>query len=1204
MRKFTNLLVLFVLCLVGMQGNAQNVTIKATNGSMIAAVKNGGTTDTFFGLGGFATWQHEQLCMVLTVADGTDLTPNGQLDNPANNLFSDGTHIQIAKGKANGANTCYVSLSLPSGYRFTGYKISFSKPRNAQNSEFNTGNNGTQQSTFGETNSSFTYVNIPGDTTQANITIGGEQQKIHREADDMSNVLYFRLQDPTSNRALITLESAEFYFTAEENYSPLTPAGIISSPVSAVDVPFSTSKVDYGTISRRTYNGSSRVSYSSANVTDLEANFTLYEAEAIKDGTGVDGLSGKVVDYNNDLKTISSVGGYFKLACPENKAEQVYYIETPTYVELSNGTKNPVGYRIVAAEFDYATSVTAAKTFYITYTYNNTKYYLNTQGRFTTTPVIWEIDDDGYISSNGLYLYWSNGYCATQSTKPDSGERFTIAVNGRIYQTSYTSYYIRFYPSNGTYYGLITNNNYGEYAIAEELPSPGDVGNFTLKIYDKEGLNPQTISVTGTGSTSITGLNNDAVKFGIIGTGLLRATLTVQALDPYLDQMEVVCQDDAATQIRMTENFTASDFSVSGGEFYFYLPEELIDTDVKITFEDLKSKYFDETYTGGHSENKSRINFVKSAHYNAFGATNNNIYTNVSEAKNAQLERLKVGIVGTKPFKFNNADEVGTSGGTYTEYPFSLEKYAASPNSGAFSDMKFTVSAEDQKLTRYVFTTDETRYNIAPTTANQHRAYAFYTMIVHVQSSTYNPVPTFTKIYEYTNYDNSAAGGSVDENKVFWGTKITALDDNGKPGYASTTSIFKAINDAIDQAKEEGHPETVPNSQKEILYLDFSQLAGIYQVTDNQNQSMQDFADNNAANCLIFLPKGHSAPNNNVAYMMEDGTSFKAANNIVLTDKQPFYSPYDIQVDVAKYAMYTRKLTYSTYDKDELAMVMLPFALTLGSNGYHSNPSIVVNNVELPAGQNSFEVKMMNSASLAETSTAGHDYGVAYFAPVTGEKTAANRPYMVKVDKGTVQGDPSFVAIEKGAYIQATTGMSLRNVTGEDNQNHVYNYIFTGEQVSGSMDDPSMSVTLMSEASYSGQKYDRAHSEKIFYFANNKFLNLYKLNPTLQYLYAYPFHPVYSYTENAGANIDGLNITFEPFVVDYIHEVTKSFNPDLAVRSGKGFIQMTSDKNQTVDIRSFNGTSFSTVNMNAGDSKTVNLPAGVYLVNNVKIIVK
>ena len=63
---------------------AQNVTIRANNGSTIAAVKDGGTVDSFFGAGGFATWQHEQLSMVLTVSDGTELTASGQLDNPAN----------------------------------------------------------------------------------------------------------------------------------------------------------------------------------------------------------------------------------------------------------------------------------------------------------------------------------------------------------------------------------------------------------------------------------------------------------------------------------------------------------------------------------------------------------------------------------------------------------------------------------------------------------------------------------------------------------------------------------------------------------------------------------------------------------------------------------------------------------------------------------------------------------------------------------------------------------------------------------------------------------------------------------------------------------------------------------------------------------------------------------------------------------------
>ena len=134
----------------------------------------------------------------------------------------------------------------------------------------------------------------------------------------------------------------------------------------------------------------------------------------------------------------------------------------------------------------------------------------------------------------------------------------------------------------------------------------------------------------------------------------------------------------------------------------------------------------------------------------------------------------------------------------------------------------------------------------------------------------------------------------------------------------------------------------------------------------------------------------------------------------------------------------------------------------------------------------------------------------------------------------------------------------------------------------------------------------------IFYFANNIFYNLYKLTPTKRYLYAYPFHPVYAFEgtipseiPNSVKSLGGLDITFEdPSDLDYIRDTAKAFVHDLMVRSGKGYIQFTSDKDQTVNILSLNGTSYSRVTMNAGDSKTISLPAGVYVVNNVKIIVK
>ena len=345
--------------------SAQDVTIRANNGACVAAVKNGGVTDTFFNLGGFATWQHEQLNMVLTVSDGTALTPSGQLDNPANNLFkaSDGEHMQIAHGAANNANVCYATVSLPSGYRFTEYLIEFTKPSGIGNNFNGSG----QSSTFGETNSTFaTY------STQASITTGGAMQTLHRaesDANPMGNVLYFKLQNPTSSRALIQLVTAKFYFTAEENFSPVTPASEITTPVSATLVPYPTSKVDFGTIQNRNYNGAWRVSYESANVTDINANFLLYEAESTKDGSDIDGISGQVVDFKSGSEySITSAGGYFKLGKGASSTEeQVYYIETPTTVEISDGHEVPIGYRITAAEFEYATNVTASRTFYIRY---------------------------------------------------------------------------------------------------------------------------------------------------------------------------------------------------------------------------------------------------------------------------------------------------------------------------------------------------------------------------------------------------------------------------------------------------------------------------------------------------------------------------------------------------------------------------------------------------------------------------------------------------------------------------------------------------------------------------------------------------------------------------------------------------------------------------------------------------------------------
>ena len=1221
-------MLLLLLLVAGVTNTlAQDVTIRGNNGSTIPARKNGGATDTFFGLGGFATWQHEQLSMVLTVSDGTRLTQYEQLDNPANNLFvsADGEKIQIAKGQFEGswtqaaANVCYVSLSLPKGYRFTQYIIEFSKPQNAQGGEFNTANN--ERSTFGETGKDFgNYI------TSASIVTNGEVQKITRNESTggkMGNVLYFKLEDPDDSRALIQLENAKFYFTAEENYSPVLPAGTINNR-SAVDIPFSTSKVDYGPIENVSYQGyDPRYSYSSAAANDVTANFVLYEAESLdNNGTNFDGVQGKVVKYQTG--SINSEAGYFKLGgVKENNQdkEQVYYIETPTYVELSNGKKNPVGYRIIGAEFDFGKKIVKSRTFHITYTLDGTKYYLCRDFRgnlnWNSDPdwydtYEWSMDDEGYISCTTIinrtfYLYFNNGYAALQSGTPEESERFSVSEDG-IYQKGWSDYFIRFYQENGTYYCLISKDE-GEnasYEKVEETSVGTGTTDFSFYVYDQTGATEDKVEhkindANPMGHVTLSGLNNDAVKFGVKGVGLFTATLTLQALDPYLEKMDVVCTDKATPAIRMKQTFDASDFSVNGGEFYFYVPEGT--EDVKITFENLKSKYFDESYTGGSTENKSRINFVKSAHYNAFGGTTegseNIIYNDRAEARNAELDRLTVSVVGSAPFEFNNAEEVGENGGTLTEYPFTLAKYKASPNNGNFGVMEYEDITEDEQVdTRYVFTTDETRYNIAPTTATQHRAYAFYKMIVHVQTHFYSPKIKFTKIYNNTLYRD-------DNNKVqrdpFYSVEVTApyvVDGKEKQGYAGTDEIFAGINRILTEDKVDDFGNTdIPKSAKQILNLDFSKLEGIYQITTAENPDMQSYSNSNAANCLIFLPVGANAPNDNVASKIsETSNTFKAANNIKLTDMQPFYSPYDIEVDPVKNVEYSRKITKASYGQETTCTVILPFNI-LVQDGKHKNLD----------GSEFTLHKMQATNSLVLKDGTTYAYMPSAFGNVT-ETTEQNKPYIVKLEN-VYSEDPnlSFVVTQKGATIKATAGIMNSNYTITDKDAEGNIITSEGTAIGGDADPTGTTTgtkyTFTNKGTYAG--IEIAKGQEVFYFARNNFVCSKSLSDNYSTVKVAPFRAFYTWKADGPAKLMNFDLIFGEGLGDTPTGINSlGMNPDLQVVPGNGMITLTSTIEQNVRVHSTSGVLVNNAKMQAGETQTIHVPAGVYVINGVKIIVK
>jgi len=1201
------------LCGIVYSAQAQDVTVKPSTGNMIASTPTDvGSTedyDTFFKLGGFATWRHNQLNITMTTSDETKKTANGQLSNPANNLYAetDIDAIQIGKGAT---FDTYIAICLPKGFRFTGYAIQFSWNKKNFGTETDVSKAGKTKEgtyihssiegavTFGETDADFKNYTTSADVTY-NETVSDDTKKtISREdATGMSNILYFKLSKSVNGRAAITMHSIKLYFTAEGDYTPVIPSLDITTPVSATDIPFETSKVDYGTIENRTYDGETRVSYSSANVTDLTGYLTLFEAESVESGSAFDGTSGNIVKYNTGSDcTITTAGDYFKLGKADK--EQIYYVETPVYVELTDEakTKNPVGYRIVGGSLSY-TNKSSETNNYIgyrnsewdddAYTYVTTTYYLvcsstGSLSHSTSEKTEWFEDENGYVYCvvDGTTYYLSCN-SSGQGKKKTYSLSTSTTVPTNPFVVSYS--YVRtnsYFGNNYLYVDLSSSTigvstNYNNYWASES--SDVTVEDYTIKVYSNDGATVlKTIDVndnnaSGTYTLPENYLNNDAIKFGVEGIGLVNASVTIQALDPYIDRMTVVCKDNTEgyEDLNISQSFTASDFAVNGGEFYFYLPDDCKNHNVAFSFEDLYSKYGDETYDEGSNEHTSRYSFVKSLHFNKYGDTNNNVYNDVKEAASSELEskrtdnvRTKVSVVGTKAFTFNNAADFDgsstTASGNLIEYPFTLEKYE-----GEFKPITFTVSETDQSADAYVFTTDETRYNIAPTTATQHRTYAFYDMKVHVLCETYTPTVEIKKIY-----NNSFNEGGKTE---FYGAKVNAKSADDAAGYASSETIINAIQAVIDNKKDDNENTDVPTSVDQLLYLDMSDMAGVF----NYKTTFAQYKETMSKNALIFLPKGASMNADNFAYKTEIG--MRAANNIVLTDKYPFYSPYDIQVPGENYACYTRLQSAAKYGQVQWATLILPFALKL-DNGVYTDEN----------GGSTLEIYQMNKDNALSDKGDYKTDPAIFFSQVSDSETKANTGYVVHVKDGTQPEE------ETQTFIIKQAGAKFDNCKLSATPEEI---IPDGYISTGTIDGENLTFTQV--GTFSGTKINK-NKTNAYYIANNV------LNATYNYKYnevkMYPFRSYYIY--EGKSNAAKLNIVIGENDWDETTGISNVNAKYAGVQTGEGTITITAENAGTYRIFTVAGQNKAMLNMQAGETRTVNVPAGIYLVNGVKVLVK
>ena len=1137
-------------------------------------------------------WRHDQLPLSLTVADYPDLTPSGELKRPAGNIAIENNELVLLGGMT---RNLYMEVSLPKGYRITGYTLVM---KNNLNGKTVRGMKlGEVTKKMYETNKDFDLGSAK--TTSEQIGKYNEETKeytIKRTSmtkDDMGNQLYFCLDKGNANAYFgVTIKHFELHFTAEGDFTEHVAPVLVSdiqSPVSYYEMPFTTSKLDIGPIKPNSKNGSKTYySYNYKNVADLTANMIIYQQAAVnaqKEAADV-AASKHISAFVMDNKTHFGLGN------------DTYFVETPTTATTTHGDNLLLGYRIVGAKFNCAYAKDRKYSeFKIHYKkFWGSTYYLTETGGTSTNAAQaakWFIDDTGYMRIGNTYLQVDNS--GAISVTPNKKMASVIRrdgdniICGNKYLRLGSGKKLEFGSQNSAASAEETGTNI---TISKGAP-------YTLKIYDKTGKNVvQKIDIKNAndaGSYKLTDLNNDAVKFevsGLTGTdkqAVVSVDVTMQALNPFIHSIDIVCHDWADAH-PMTQTFTANDFSVRGGKFTFYVPEDFSVKEgqqqpCKFTFENLYSLYGDKTYYAGTEKQKdgnARYVFIQSPYDQNFKGLYDASYNPDADYRG----KIQAIVSGTKAFRFNNADELGnevhsTDIKYFNEFPFSKEAYKKTTG-GKFKELSLM---KDGSEVRYLFTADETRYNISPATATEHRSHAFYVMDIQLVLKQYKPKFTWVPIYTSTCYEENGK----DVEKPQYGLKLgtTEMGESGKMGYLTVDQINKILlnDNEILGSGSTPRPAEI-KSPEQVLYVDASDLmtvvyrkATIEGGKDDLDQAMSLLGKN----ALFYLPENLAPAKNNFATKTGTG-EFRACKDIVITDKKPFYAPYNIRVDAAQTATYTREITVPKNGKATFASVMLPFTLSINNDGVHTNED----------GSCKFRLSKMNENSCItlsqnEASKPNNYKAKAKFIPLTGTSTKANTPYMVEVLSAPTSDKISFIATQKGSDVVASTSMA--NDT----------YLFKGEAAKGKIGQ--YDVNFTNYGSYSGKKLNK--NRKIFYFSGNMYLCSKNLDAEFPWLYVYPFRAFYEYTGGADAkDLSGMSVIYD----DSQDEATGIANlqprPNLAVQAGNGTITFAATVDSKVNIYTVTGTLASSVNVKAGSTETINVPAGMYVINGVKVIVK
>lgn len=1162
-----------VLLTVGMAAAAQTVSISPKTGNVISAVSYSSEAH-LPGFGG--VWVHNQLPMTLVTSDKSDLMESGMMKEHANNVaVVDGCLVFSSGAPATTVN--HMSLSLPKGYRFTSYKIVMDYEKDSD-----------VPSTFKEMDG--TFKNLKG--SSVTVSRGNKGKILQRTSlnnTDMGNILYF-YQEHTDGWARVKVTSFVVTFECTDKFNESLHAGVtkLDNPVSCIALPFQTHRTDLGEIEETTKEKYTSYKYYYENVKDLSADFLLYDQKGVVNGTAKAGTAGdgaiSSVHYNGQLTFVGL-------------KNNTYWLETPTDAITQNGTRIPVGYRIVGARLLYANNAQSigfqkGDNIYIT---DGNGRYMNSSLQFTTTKVEWTYDKDGKVSTkSGKKTYYLRHYTGSflfptvslrTTTKADQASVYNTKGLNLFYGSVENAYIISYDASGNAVYDKDPKNNA---VVVNVKPKSTSTTGFTIKLYDETGEKvAQQAKVDANhveGDLVLEKINNDAIKLQIEGLeegqeAFVCFQVQLEALNPYIDKMDITCTQPSGEQA-LKKQYLADDFTIgTDGKVDFGVPSNFGTTGLRFAFDGLHSKSADETYPGGQVGEYSRYHFVKSEYYNLIGE---NLQAHRSDAADYDdcTKKIRVDVAGDKAFRCNNSDlfKAGTTGSEtfyYEEYRYTNTAY--NTQGGQWKEM--VANSGDDYVKRYIVVCDETRYNIAPTTTPRHAIYAYYSTDLKLTTVDYKPEITYTKVY-----DDAVIPTGPDKN-YYVGATLRLKDNAGSllpegTGYAFTKQIIDQINADIA-----AHKTNAPVDADHILYFDASKINSLLFSSNNAAWGqLEDLKRDLGMNALIFLPTGVTDNHDNVATKSLSGDDFIAENNIVLEDQWPFFSPYDIRINAANEVSYKRFVANNN-DTKKWVSIVLPFTVAVNTEGQYINEDDKCDFTFFKMNPTNAFSKSNSSGELIFTDINAH------FSPCTGvETTQPNDAYIVRIDRAEMtekEAKLMFILRQRGSTIVKTPkGRTIQ-----------------GTASSGTINGQNMVLTP--QATFSGAEVDK--KQGIFYFNKDKFVSSLALDMsnTVKVL---PFRSYYDCTgmSTGKRNIRYINISLEPNnTTTDIQEVTsKATNAGFVFSSQAGQLTVKATKDLRVNVRNVSGQTIDVKALKAGESHSVKLPSGIYVVNGTKVMVR